>query len=511
MRNHVERTAAAYVAVGSVLLLASPSVSFACSVPSIPTPAQLVREAEVILHVIADRYVVDPPKDVRTTGEAPSIIQFQVVEVVKGDFDSGTIDLHGYLSPYDDYNDGTIPYQFVRASGRSGSCQANTYRDGGHFLLLLKKWRDELRPNWAALAPVNEQILGSSDPWLAWVRTATKQPWSTENQYIEELGPGVYAVIQTDPLGLANHSNAVFIVGDKDVVVVDTQFTLHRTREVLAALRAITDKPVSVVVNTHWHDDHTFGNQVYREAFPSVEIISHVNTKTDMATTGVDNRKRQVAGGPDAIAMFRDAIAKETAIDGTPMSKAKRVAYESTIAIAQEYIGEMSEFTLILPTKTFDDRVTLTRGARAIEIRYFGPGVTNGDAVVWLPKERILVAGDLVDNPIPFAYACHVGGWIAALDSIQALQPNVIVPGHGEVLRGVQEVRRLRDVLASIQEQAKAAVARGESIDKAVTGVNVVDYKSAMSGNNMMLQFLFDGFFVGPVVGSVFKEASEGK
>jgi glyoxylase-like metal-dependent hydrolase (beta-lactamase superfamily II) len=328
---------------------------------------------------------------------------------------------------------------------------------------------------------------------------------------VDRLAPGVYAVIQSDPLGLANHSNAVFIVGNDDVIVVDSQFTLQRTREVLAAVRKITGKPVSTLINTHWHDDHIFGNQVYREAYLRLEIIAQFNTKTDMATTGVDNRERQVAGGPDAVAMFRDAIAKKTAIDGTPMSDDERAAYESTIAIAQEYLGEMFEFRLTLPTRTFNDELTLRHDGRIVEIRALGPGVTRGDAVVWLLKERILVAGDLVDNPIPFAYACDVGGWIAALDAIQALKPNVIVPGHGEVLRGLQEVRRLRDVLASIQEQAKMAVARGESIDKAHADVNVVSYKSAMAGDNRMLQFLFDGFFVGPVMRSVFKEASEGK
>lgn len=328
---------------------------------------------------------------------------------------------------------------------------------------------------------------------------------------VDRIAPDVYAVIQSDPLGLANHSNAVFIVGKDDVIVVDSQFTLQRTREVLAAVRKVAGKPVTTLVNTHWHDDHTFGNQVYREAYTPLEIIAQFNTKTDMATTGVDNRERQVAGGRDAVAMFRDAIAKQTAIDGTPMGDDERAAYESTIAIAQEYLDGMFEFRLTLPTKTFDDELTLRNSGRTIEIRSLGPGVTRGDAVVWLPKERILVAGDLVDNPIPFAYACDVKGWIAALASIEALKPSIIVPGHGEVLRDLDQVRRLRDVLASIEKQTADAVARGDAVDKARAGLNLVSYKSTMAGDNKMLQFLFDGFFAGPAMGSVYKEASGAK
>lgn len=325
---------------------------------------------------------------------------------------------------------------------------------------------------------------------------------------VESVAPGVYAVIALDPLGLANHSNAVFIVNDEDVVVIDTQFTLKRTRAVLAALRGITDKPVTVVVNTHWHDDHTFGNQVYKDAFPNVEIIAHAFTRDDMAAVGVENRAQQVEGGPGAIAMFRDAIAKNTAMDGTPMSDDERAAYESTIAIAEEYLGEMPAFTLTLPTKTFDDTLTLTRGARVIEIRHLGPAVSRGDAVVFLPKEGVLVAGDVVDNPLPFAYRCDVAGWIDALAKVRALQADVIVPGHGAVMRNDAQVESLELALTSIRDQTRAAVLRGETREQAHGGVNMDEFRGRMAGTSKMKRFLFDGFFVGPAVGSAYEAAT---
>jgi cyclase len=119
---------------------------------------------------------------------------------------------------------------------------------------------------------------------------------------VEAVAPGVYAVLSLDPLGLANHSNAVFIINDDDVILVDTQFTLERTRAVLAELRKLTDKPVTVLVNTHWHDDHTFGNQVVVDAFPKVDVVAQKRTKDDMLGIGVENRKQQVEGGPGALA-----------------------------------------------------------------------------------------------------------------------------------------------------------------------------------------------------------------
>jgi cyclase len=325
---------------------------------------------------------------------------------------------------------------------------------------------------------------------------------------VENVAPGVYAVISKDPLGLANHSNAVFIVNDEDVIVVDTQFTLKRTRTVLAELRKITDKPVSVLINTHWHDDHTFGNQVYWNAFPGVEIIAQTGTREDMASIGVENRAQQVEGGPGAIAMFRDAILKATSLDGTPMSEGEGEAYQSTIDIAEEYLGEMPAFSLTLPTKTFDDVITLTRGARIIEIRHLGPGVTRGDAVVFLPKESVLVTGDLVDNPLPFAYGCDVSGWIDALAKIRAMDADVIVPGHGAVMRNDDRVVLLQEALTSIRQQARDAVARGETLEQARAGVKLDDFSGAMAGGSKMKRFLFDQYFLGPALGSAYGAAS---
>ena len=325
---------------------------------------------------------------------------------------------------------------------------------------------------------------------------------------VEEIASGVYAVVSQDPLGLANHANAVFIVNDEDVVLVDTQFTLARTRDVLAALRKITDKPVGVLINTHWHDDHTFGNQVIREAFPGVEIIAHVHTKGDMAGIGVENREQQVRGGAEAIAMFRGAVEGKTSLDGTAMSNDERAAYESTIAIAQEYLDEVPGFRLTLPTKTFDDRLVLTRGGRTIEIRGLGPAVTRGDAVVYLPKEGVLAAGDVVDNPLPFAYGCSVSGWIAALDAVLEMKPRVVVPGHGAVLRDDAHIRLLRRMLASIQGQAAAAVARGDAVEQVRGSIDVAEFRALLAGENKMMQFLFDGFFVGSAVTSACTEAA---
>lgn len=322
-----------------------------------------------------------------------------------------------------------------------------------------------------------------------------------------EIAPSVFYVSTRLPLGLANHANSVYIVTGNDVILVDTQFTRQVTGHVLHFIDANAHRKISVLINTHWHDDHTFGNQLVRARYPEVEIIATTQTKRDMAGIGVTNRAQQVAGAPGGLKFFHECVDANKNVDGNPMTPPERGAYESTIAIMEQYMSEQPQFELTLPTKTFDDKLVLHRGQRTIEIRRLAPAVTDGDAVVWLPGERILIAGDIVDNPLPFAYRSNVGGWIKALDSIKALNPRIIVPGHGEVMHDLQVVDRTRALLVSIRDQTNAAVAKGDSLQAVQKSVKVDDLRASVVGNNKMLAFLFDGYFLAPAVQSAYNEA----
>ena len=116
---------------------------------------------------------------------------------------------------------------------------------------------------------------------------------------VQKIGEGVYAVIRTYPPGLMVDGNSAFIVGEDDVMVVDAP---ESSREILEAIRKLTPKPVRYVINTHWHDDHITGNQVYRDAFPGVEIVGHAKTREYLPTTGVANRQKMLEGAPKVVA-----------------------------------------------------------------------------------------------------------------------------------------------------------------------------------------------------------------
>ncbi len=132
-------------------------------------------KADFIVRATALGYSLEPrDTSIRTTGVPDSKVLFKIEEILKGDTHSGTIELNGYLSDQDDFNDHPAPYNFVRRGGRHGSCFANTYKKGAQFLLCLRrsdavKWPGATTPftvNIDPLAPVNEQLHSPDDPWV---------------------------------------------------------------------------------------------------------------------------------------------------------------------------------------------------------------------------------------------------------------------------------------------------------------------------------------------------------
>ncbi|HEY0547936.1 MAG TPA: MBL fold metallo-hydrolase [Pyrinomonadaceae bacterium] len=330
-----------------------------------------------------------------------------------------------------------------------------------------------------------------------------------------KVAEGVYAAVRTEPPGLTVNANSVFIINEDDVVVVDTTLTPGTAKEELAALRKLTTKPVRYVINTHWHDDHIMGNQVYREAFPGADFIAHANTREYLPTTGLDNRKQAMSeqGYPGFIAALKQSLVENKSIAGRPMDEEERATYASDMQIAERYMRENPGVQIVLPTITLQDRLTLYRGSRTIDILYLGRGHTSGDLVVSLPKEGIVIAGDLVIWPVPYVGTpqSHPGDWSATLEKLLALHPSVIIPGHGPVLRDDAYVKLMARLFASIKEQVEAAVARGEGLEQVRKSVKLDEFQKLFAGESHMRNDIFRAYVVGPAVAAAFNDAAPAK
>jgi cyclase len=343
---------------------------------------------------------------------------------------------------------------------------------------------------------------------------APAPPASPQSETFEvvRVAEGVYAALRREPPGLTVNANSVFIVNEDDVVVVDTTLTPGSARELIAALRRITTKPVRYVVNTHWHDDHVMGNTAFREAFPAAEFVAHEATREYLPAQGLENRRLAMSeqGYPQFIKALRGRLAKNESFSGGPLDAEERATYESDARIAERYMAENPGAAVVLPTVTVVERLTLHRGARRIDVLHLGRGHTSGDLVVHLPAENILITGDLVIHPVPFVGApqSRPAEWAATLDRLIALRPSVIIPGHGPVLRDDSHLRLMSRLFRSITEQVSGSVARGETLEETRKAVNLDEFEKLFAGDSRVRRTVFRNYVRGAGVAAAYAEAT---
>lgn len=326
---------------------------------------------------------------------------------------------------------------------------------------------------------------------------------------VQKLAEGVYAVIRRDVPGLWFNPNNVFIIGDKDVIVVDSNISSASTKDILAALKKLTNKPVKYVINTHWHEDHIIGNRVWRDVFPGVEFIAHESTLKDLPAIGLANRKQAIEGVPGLTKLLKNQIEKKKDLSGNDLTEEGRISYEHDIKILEQYTLESSNFQTVMPTITVKDKLTLKHGKRIIDIKYLGRAHTAADLVIHLPNEGILITGDLIVFPVPLVGSTSFPiEYVATLEKLLSLKHTILVPGHGPVMRDDLYAKQLIQLLTSIKQQTESAITRGETLEQTRKSVNLDELKKQFAGDSPVKGFIFDNYVTSSGVAAAYKEAT---
>ncbi|WP_119355187.1 MBL fold metallo-hydrolase [Azohydromonas sediminis] len=236
----------------------------------------------------------------------------------------------------------------------------------------------------------------------------------------EQISPHAWAyTAEGDP-------NTGVVIGDDAVLVADTQATPAMAADVIRRIREVTDKPIKYVVLTHYHAVRVLGASAYRPQ----EIIASQDTYDLIVERGEADKASEIGRFPR---LFRNV---ETVPPG-----------------------------LTWPTITFTGKMTLWLGKLEVQLLQLGRGHTKGDTVVWLPGERAMLSGDLVEfDATPYAGDAYFQDWPKTLDRIAALKPVALVPGRGAALKGEAQVAQglagtkafVSDVWASVQAGAAA-------------------------------------------------------
>ena len=241
-----------------------------------------------------------------------------------------------------------------------------------------------------------------------------------------QLAPGAYAyTAEGDP-------NTGIIVGDDGVMVIDAQATPAMAEDVIARVRTVTDKPIKYVVLTHYHAVRVLG----ASAYGAEQVIASRDTYDTIVERGQQDYESELGRFPR---LFRGAAS----IPG-----------------------------LTWPTLVFEGAMTLFMGRTRVDLLQLGRGHTKGDTVVWLPEQKVLYAGDLVEfGATPYTGDAYLEDWPQTLYRLAALGPHRLVPGRGEALMTPElcgkALQETRDFVTALYQNVKQARARGASLKDA--------------------------------------------
>ncbi|HYM25466.1 MAG TPA: MBL fold metallo-hydrolase [Vicinamibacterales bacterium] len=316
------------------------------------------------------------------------------------------------------------------------------------------------------LASAAVLICGAGSVWLA--GQAPGAPMVSGAHRFEKVADGVYYATTSGAMNTG--ANSPILVDDGEAIVIDSEITPAAARALVSDLKAITNKPVRFVIDTHYHYDHLFGNQV----FPSdVQVIGHDNTRLRLLTH--DTMKEStfltsVQPVPARVEALKHRIATET----DPQQKA---ALERQVSNSLAYLEQVKEIKVTPPNVTFNQTMTLYRGGREIRLLYLGRGHTDTDVVVYLPKERIVATGDLMESVVSYAGDSFPEDWIRTLDRLKEIDFDTVMPGHGVVFKGKGKIDAFQRYLRDVLTQVAALRKQGLSAEDAAAKVDVTKYR----------------------------------
>ena len=285
----------------------------------------------------------------------------------------------------------------------------------------------------------------------------------------EDLGDGVYVFRAPSDLDYWTATNSTVIVNDEDVTVFDSCTRAVTAQAVIAEIRKVTPKPVRVLINSHWHQDHWSGNDAYSKAFPGLRIISTAETRDfmshmgpaffidEMDMFGLNKMREDLASG----------IKTGKLPDGTPFTSEVRARKEASVQMASQFQAEIAALPRVLPNFVYQGEMTFWSGRR--EFRLMS---VTGDAVystvLYLPGSKILATGDVLVSPEdgkgapPWSTGSPtITSWLESLRRLEALDLKTIVPGQGPVMHDKVYLRRTIELFTAIIDQVHAALDRG--------------------------------------------------
>ncbi len=282
----------------------------------------------------------------------------------------------------------------------------------------------------------------------------------------ERITEGIYYATASGTMSVG--ANSPVFVNDTEAIVIDSGTSPAAGRALLQDVKAVTDKPVKFVIDSHYHYDHLFGNQVFG---PDVQIIGHDHTRERLKANTLE--QYTFLSSTRSIPQRLQSLHERIATEKDPRQKA---TLEQQVRNTQAYQEQVKEVQQTPPNLTFDNTMTLVRGGREFRLLYLGRGHTDTDIVVYLPKERMVATGDLMETVLSYMGDSYPEEWIATLDKLKALDFDTVLPGHGVPFKGKERITAFQDYLRDLIAQTTALRRQGLSAEEAAVKVDLTKH-----------------------------------
>jgi len=298
------------------------------------------------------------------------------------------------------------------------------------------------------------------------------------------------------------------IIGDRGVFVVDSCLLPSSAREDIAQIKKWTDKPVLFLLNTHWHFDHSNGNASYAAAWPNLQIIAHTHTQQEIA----EFNPGAVTRYPQRRERFKAILDSGKDPDGKPLSDADRHDYEQSLAGLDGVLAEFKDLKVLPPNVSYEREMTVDLGSREVQIKFLGRANTAGDSVVFLPKEKIVMTGDLLDHPVPYMFGGFPVDFPKTLRALRELDFTTVVPGHGDILHDKSYIDQVIAMMETANAEINREIHDGKRLDDvqklAPKALNEDALKQQFGGNDKENRDFFEQSFEG-MIKTAFNQLSE--
>ena len=320
-------------------------------------------------------------------------------------------------------------------------------------------------------------LAGGSVMELAWHRAAWARaagPAADARLFdLEKAADGVYFA-KARPQAMINCNGAVF-VRSKDVVVVDAHSKPSAAASLIAQIRReVTDKPVRYVVNTHFHWDHMQGDHAYRQTGQKVDLIASSTTKQLMSEFSVARMKESLEQIPPEIEKMRKRAESST-------SPAEKEFCAEQIRQLEGYQAEMKDFTLELPSITFDDSYVLRDPAFDLHLEFHGHAHTAGDVFVYCPQRRALATGDASHGWVPNLGDGYPHAWPATIDKVMQADFNHVLGGHGPMQSDRVVMTNQRNYIEELTGKVEEGKRDGLTVEEMQKRFTVASLRSLQS------------------------------